>query len=421
MKLLLIVGLVLFISDIATARPKHWVIRDGKFYDRGQWVFLKIAKPLRNFADETEVDQLIADLDQLKRLHYNTIEINCYWHHFDTTGDGIPDKPTAPLRRLVDAIHARGMYPCLSVETYGVGGGQIPKGFWDRHPDAIAIDSDGKPVKDDEYGFGSAVPSFFHPEYLKASRQFIRSITEAVDHAKILYFETTVEPQFMGNHALEFSASGRTAYAAWLKKVGLERPAWPDTFPVPRAFLDDPIFNRFKADSLADWVNGDAAAYRDVAGRDAYIAVDYLETCGPDMRNRNGESRTFLRKLTGADIVQVNWHWVVRTRSPNECAYRNVWEVRREMNRDWAVAEHMTLNGSDYAADHVPDMLRNTIRNGTRFGWEFTNVRDDGHMFSMYQPGWVPKPTMRVVEEQWDQWMAEVRSAAAAARESSKR
>jgi hypothetical protein len=36
-----------------------WEIKDGKFYMDGQWKFLKIAKPLRNFADKEEVDQLI--------------------------------------------------------------------------------------------------------------------------------------------------------------------------------------------------------------------------------------------------------------------------------------------------------------------------------------------------------------------------
>ena len=55
------------------------------------------------------------------------------------------------------------------------------------------------------FNVGSTVPSLFSPDYLKASRNFIRNITKAVQHEKMLYFETTVEPQFMGNHALDWS------------------------------------------------------------------------------------------------------------------------------------------------------------------------------------------------------------------------
>ena len=50
-------------GDATTAPSKKWEIRDGRFYDNGEWMFLKVAKPLRNFGDENQVDQLIADLD----------------------------------------------------------------------------------------------------------------------------------------------------------------------------------------------------------------------------------------------------------------------------------------------------------------------------------------------------------------------
>jgi len=48
---------------------------------------------------------------------------------FDLNGDGIPDKSLEPLNKLINAIYEKGMYPCLSVETYAVGGGAIPDGF----------------------------------------------------------------------------------------------------------------------------------------------------------------------------------------------------------------------------------------------------------------------------------------------------
>jgi len=101
------------------------------------------------------------------------------------------------------------------------------------------------------------------------------------------------------------------------EKQGLEGPAWPEKFPVPGKFRTHPVWLRFRAESLADWVNQDAAAFRAVAGRDAYIAVDYLETCGSEMPRRNGNSVQFLEALTSADIIQpkplmaeVDDHWL---------------------------------------------------------------------------------------------------------------
>jgi hypothetical protein len=411
-KHLLAAALVCALSaTVALARPPEWVIRDGKLWVDGQWVFLKIAKPLRNFADEGQVEQLIKDLDVLQLKHFNCIEINCYWHHFDRNGDGTPDVPTKALRKLVDAIYDRGMFPCISVETYGVGGGQVPEGFWKKNPRAVAIDSDGKAVKDDEYGVMSAVPSIFSPEYLKASRNFIRSIARAVDHKKVLYFETTVEPQYIGNHALDYTPPAKAAYERWMKENFIDGPAFPESLPAPDEFVNDVTWNRFRAQALADWINGDADAFRSVAGGDAYIAVDYLETGGPDMRNRNGDSLTFLTHLTNADIVQVNWHWNAARHAPNGVAYENVRQVMKSEGRDWAVTEHMTINGTDYAVSDMEGLLRNTIRNSTHFGWEFVSVGASKSPFSVYDPDWSPRPTMKVVDENWGRWMKEVRAA----------
>ncbi|MBN2308534.1 MAG: beta-galactosidase [Candidatus Hydrogenedentes bacterium] len=384
-------------------------LRQGRLYVDGEWVFLKIGKPLRNFADAGSVDQLIADLPIIQEKAYNCLELNCYWHHFDPNGDGEIDMSLDPLRRLIDAITARGMFACLSVETYGVGGGTVPAGFWERHPDAIAVNAEGREVRDTEYGFGSAVPSQFAPAYLEASRRYIENLTAALPHEKLLYFETTVEPQYIGNQNIDYSIHARRAYEAWRAKAGGVGPPWPEAFPVPEAFRTDPVWSRFRAEALADWVNGDAAAFRRVAGEDAWIAVDYLETGGPEMPNRNGDSMTFLERLTGVNILQVNWHWHVGRRAPNEVAYRNVAAI----GRDWAVAEHMTLNGSDYRPEEVPAMLRNTLERGTRFGWEFVNLGPGTNApFSLYNDDWTPKPLMAEVDGRWDAWMAEVRAGA---------
>lgn len=396
--------------SVCAADPPRRELIDGRLHVDGRWVFLKIAKPLRNFADPREVQQLIDDLPVLQAKHYNAIEINCYWHHFDRDGDGAPDVSCEPLVQLIDAVAARGMFPCLSVETYGVGGGTVPAGFWKEHPDAVAVNSDGKPVRDTEYGFGSIVPSQFCPAYVEAAHHYIRTLTRAVPHEKLLYFETTVEPQYIGNQWIDFSEHARRAYEAWRAKQSEAAPDWPAAFPVPDAFLNDPRWLRFRAEALAAWVSADAVAFRDVAGKDAWVAVDYLETDGPEMPRRNGDSLTFLRNLRGVDIIQVNWHWHNARRAPNLAAYEHVRSVMRETGEHWAITEHMTLNGSDYAPDVVDDMLRNTLRQGTRFGWEFVNIAaasDDP--FSLYHDDWSPKPLMAPVDNAWDQWMREVR------------
>lgn len=253
----------------------------------------------------------------------------------------------------------------------------------------------------------TAVPSLHHRDYREAVHSFIRGLVAGVPHQKILFYETTVEPEFMGHQDIDYSVNARQAYEAWLTKTGLAGPAWPERFPGPGDFGTDPIWLRFRAESLADWVNGDAAAFRNVAGKDAYIAVDYLETCNGTMPQRNGDSVRFLEALTCSDIIQVNWHWRTDTRGPNECAYRNVWDVRKRLNRTWAISEHMTLNGSDYQPADVPAMLRNTLAQGTGFGWDFVNVTASSRdAFALYNDDWSPqaadggsgRPLARVAE-----------------------
>lgn len=346
---------------------------------------------------------------------YNALELNCYWHQFDRDGDGRPDVSLEPLAKLIEAIYAKGMFPCLAVETYGVGGGQIPAGFWQRFPDAMAVNADGAAVRDTEYGFNTAVPSLFHPGYLDASREFIRRLTRGLPHRRILHYETTVEPQFMGQQDLDYGPSARRAYEAWLAKNALSGPAWPAAFPVPESFRRDPTWLRFRAESLAAWVSGDAAAFREVAGPDAYVAVDYLETSGPEMARRNGDSVRFLSALEGVDIVQVNWHWHLGSRAPHRAAYAKVRQAMAASGRDWAISEHMTFNGSDYRPDEATAMLRNALASGTGYGWEFVNVSAaSGDPFSLYQDDWSPKPLIAVVDEHWAEWRREIAALAVA-------
>jgi hypothetical protein len=398
-------------------KPAVWKIENGKFYRDGEWVFLKIAKPLRNFADANAVQQLINDLDKLKSKQYNTIEINCYWHHFDHDGDGNPDVSLEPLNRLINTIYSKGMMPCLSVETYAVGGGQMPAGFWDRFPDADAINDQGKTVTDTEYGFGSRVVSIFHDGYRDAARTFIKTLTAGVDHEKVLYFETTVEPQYMGTINLCFSTHAKRAYTAWLAENGVtdSGASMPATFPIPQSFLDNSHWNKFRAQFLADWVNGDAAAFREIAGEDAYIAVDYLDAEESTMARRMGIPEEFLAHLHAPNIIQVNWSWFFPTNQPNQKAYDRVHHANQAYNRDWAITEHMTFNGSDFnhfSDDELRRILQNTLTQGTRFGWEFVSIDNATNgSFSLYNDDWSPKRVMGIVDLHWDEWLKHIGNA----------
>ena len=401
----------------------------GKLWIDGVHRFLKIGKPQLNFSCATWIDAFIPELAIVRAKGFDVLELNCYWHHFDPDGDGRIDPALlGPLNRLIQAIASHGMFASLSVETYGVGGGQVPAGFWEAHPDALAIDSSGEKVQDDEYGYNCAVPSLFDKDYLDRSRSFIRELAGGLDCSKILWYETTVEPQYMGTHWLDYSPAAKAAYGAWLRQNRLNGPAFPESFPGPESFLSDPVWNRFRAEWLADWINGDAQAFREVAGADAWIAVDYLDAEEATMRKRCGDPLTFLRHLTAANIVQINWTWHNMERKPNLKAYRRVRQAMEETGRDWAVTEHMTINGTDYHAHEMEALLRNTIANSTHFGWEFVDIladRDDPSVkpgavlpgafkpshFSVYGPDWQPKPAMAVVDERWDEWMGEIQIA----------
>lgn len=401
---------------------KQLVLRDGRMWIDGSHTFLKIGKPQRIFSDRSDIEQLIADLPIIRDKQYNCLELNCYWHHFDNIGNGDITVSLDPLNKLIEAIVAHGMYPCLSVETYAVGGGQIPENFWKLCPNAVAVDWKGQPVQDTEYGYMSAVPSLYSQEYLDRSRHFIRSLTGGLNHSNLLWFETTVEPQYMGSDWVDYSPTARASYHEWLESNDLAGPRMPDEFPMPESFLKDPTWNQFRAQWLADWVNGDAQAYRDVAGPESLIAIDYLDAIEDTMIRRCGDPLEFLRGLTAPNIVQVNWTWHNFERRPNQKAHDRVRQVMEETGRDWAITEHMTVNGCDYHQEDMQPLLLNTLHNGTRFGWEFVDIAPDrdpvelapNHVtpgnykpahFGVYDADWKPKPHMAVVEDRWDVWL----------------
>ncbi|MEM6601795.1 MAG: hypothetical protein AAF649_10455 [Verrucomicrobiota bacterium] len=403
---------------------------NGKLLVDGKHSFLKTGKPLRNFSDEQDIAQLIRDLPVLVSKNYRNLALNCYWHHFNPSGDGNIEVSLEPLRQLIAAIREHGMYASLSVETYGVGGGQIPSGFWEQHPEAVAVNHEGQPVRDTEYGYDTAVPSLFSEAYCQASRAYMTSLVEQLGAENFLYFETTVEPQFMGAQWLDYSTMAANAYAAWCQQQEDDAPAFPKSFPVSQSFREDPVWNRFRAQALAEWINGDARALRAGAGNaPLWIASDYLDAEEETCVRRCGNALELLRGMTEVDIVQINWSWCNIERKPNLRAYERVHQVRRECQPDWVIAEHMTINGTDYFESDMQGLLENTLNQGTQFGWEFVDIapdRDDPahplnyvtpgdfkpQHFGVYDGNWNPKPPLAVVENNWDEWMKRVEECA---------
>lgn len=403
-------------------KPNH-CLHEGRLYVNGSHLFLKTGKPLRDFSNSEEVGKLIMDLPKIAAKDYLNLAINCYWHHFNPSGDGRIEVSLEPLRELLKAIEAHGIYASLSVETYGVGGGQIPQGFWERNPAALAVNHKGEYVRDTEYGYNTAVPSLFSEEYLKASRSFISNLVKSLGAENFLYFETTVEPQYMGSQWLDFSNMAKFAYEAWAQDHPKANPLpFPDRFPASIEFLKSRAWNLFRAQHLANWINGDAKAMKSGANNpEIWIAMDYLDAEASTNMQRLGNPVELLRNLTEVNMIQINWSWCNIDRIPNLRPYERVHKVMQEQKKDWVITEHMTLNGADYFPSDVEGLLRNTLENGTRFGWEFVDIapdRDDPltkpndilpsdfkpQHFSLYDASWQPKPVMQLIESNWKNW-----------------
>ena len=401
-------------------------IRDGKFWQDGKWRFLKIGKPLANYASESGCSLIESYLPKYKELGYDVLELNCYWHHFETDGDGVIDKSLEPLKQLVAAIYAAGMFPCLTVETYSVGGGQMPKKFFEKYPEAVAINSNGKEVRDEEYGFNTAVVSIFHEAYRENVHKYIENLCRGLgDELKhILWFETTVEPQYTGdeNNKICYSENARRQYALWREANGITDPSseMPETFPMPDDFVKNGTWNKFRAQFLAKWVNEDAQVfkkvYKEITGKEGYVAADFLCASYGVQYLRDGNPQEFLNNLTVPDIIQVNWHWSLTDNAPNNRAYEYVRNAMAVNGRtDWVIAEHMTFNGNSFSGMSYSKILSNTLEQGTRFGWEFTNVTptSTGDTFSLYNLNeetgvWTARFPLSLLEQNWELWLEKI-------------
>jgi hypothetical protein len=218
----------------------------------------------------------------------------------------------------------------------------------------------------------------------------------------------------MGTINLCYGEHAKKAYQTWRAANNITDVAseMPTSFPIPEAFIRNETWNRFRAQFLAEWINGDAAAYREIAGDRAYIAVDYLDANEAEQFRRDGDPVEFLSALTVPNIIQVNWTWYFPTGKPNQKAYDRVWQVIRQSGKDWAVSEHMTFNGSDfiqYTTTQLEKILENTLAQGTRFGWEFVSVTNNsGGSFSLYHDDWSPKRVIGFVDDHWGYWLQRV-------------
>jgi hypothetical protein len=415
------------------APNETWEMRQGRFYRNGQWVFLKTGKLLRPFDQSGTADGVIAEIDvMVDRLNYNNFSLNIYPHAFDADADGRVDVDKVVawqgIGRILDHCWQRGIFASLSFETYNVGGGGVPSELFKRHPEVAAVNALGEPARDVEYGgeHGKQVPSIFHPIYLTWSRDFIRTFIAGLGReraSRLLFVETTVEPQYMGKcevgdkkmqrAMLDFSDAARTAYEQWraaLPENDRRRTAftWPSTQAQRNEAIGNQVFNEFRAWALAQWVNGDIEAIRSVAPG-VFVAVDYNGRFDDDDTQfaRIGDHLLFLKSLQGVDIIQVaphTWHW-------GNSSWEEVHRVNQDDRKGWAISENITISGASPDNDQeTTRILDDTLLYGTRWGWECVNAGNahERNHFYLYNRDW-SSPVADVIEgPNWDRWLKKI-------------
>ena len=426
----------------ATYKTRHvaaqetWEIRDGRFHQNGKWVFIKTAKLLDPFNQPETADKVIANIDvMVDRLQYNNFSINIYPYTFDEDGDGEVDPPQREaylnIGRIMDHCWQRGVFCSLSLETYNVGGGGVPASLFEKHPEIVAVNALGEPAYDVEYvgdiGTIKPLPSIFHPAYLKWSRDFMRHFLRGLGSqrtSRLLYIETTVEPQYLGQcnigdrdqrrAALDFSRAAQEAFRQWNAALPADsrRDAfrWPVTQLERDLAIGNPIFNKFRGQALGQWVTGDIQAIHSVVPT-VYIAVDYNGRFDDPNNIRVGDHEAFLRAIEGADIIQIAAHC---PKPWGSSSWDEVTHVSQLTRRAWAISEHMTATGASAEDDDtLTQILDNTLQRGTRWGWELVkaaNLRpQDG--FALYNKDWTG-PILDVIEGQnWDKWLKKIGAA----------
>ncbi len=413
-------------------RPNEsWDFNNGRFYRNGQWVFLKSGKLLHSFDDAGKTNQIIGEIDALiDSLNYNNLSLNIYPDSFDADADGRvdPSKQAAysGVARIIDHCWERGIFCSLSFETYNVGGGGTPQSLFTSHPETRAINALNQPASDIEYGTLKPIPSIYHPLYLEWSRNFIKYFLAGISKdrlSRLLYVETTVEPQYLGfdnynnppddrRAALDYGQSAQQAFVQWNAALPSNDPrknafTWPTTQAQRDASIGNQVFNDFRAEQLGGWVSGDIAAIRAVAP-EVYAAVDYNGRFDDAPKYRRvGNHLPCLAAINGANIIQVAPNAPVWGTS----SWDEVIQINQQKSKNWAISEHMTVAGAFSEDDgEITDILQNTLQRGTRFGWDFVNPRNTRatDFFSLYFSNWTG-PVLDVIEyANWNGWVQQI-------------
>ncbi len=419
------------------AANETWEIRDGRFHRNGRWVFLKTAKLLRNFADPRVGAATIGEIDLLiDRHHYSNFSLNIYPDVFDRDADGEVDAERAEavrqIGRILDHLWRRGVFGSLSLETYNVGGGGVPAALFEKCPGVQARNALLEPAADIEYagelapgaGF-KPIPSIHHPIYVRWAHTFIRDFLRRLGRVRIrrlLYVETTVEPQYLGRNNqskdqrkahLDHSEAASKAFGAWRRALPADHPKrkvrWPGSQEERDATIGNADWNVFRAEMLARWVNKDAAIVR-TAAPGVFAAVDYNARRDDPKDFRLGDRDTFLSKLEGVDIIQIAPHHVGAWGA--DC-WLEVRRVNERHGKGWAISEHMTAMGHFPEDDNsMRAILAETLKpdRGTRFGWDFVNVVNTRHFdrFALYHKDWT-SPVLDVCDNgRWFEWLERI-------------
>ncbi|MHB0998483.1 MAG: carbohydrate binding domain-containing protein [Armatimonadota bacterium] len=386
------------VSHWDSTQGSHARIKDNHLEMDNTATFLKTAQLAADFCNENLVG--MGYPTQFAAKGYTAAKVISYWFHFETANGTYGS--TTNVNNYINDCYNRGMDLGMTFETGNVGGGAVPEWMFNSYP-CQSYNSSGQPAIDTEYGTNFKVQSISSDAFLHKSRGWMTWMLRQVDKTKIRWYETAVEPQYIGNQWLDYSAPAYEKWRLWLAwryTISYLNSQWGtsytnyDQIPMPTS-SSDPKWNTWmvwRAYELANWINGDTQTIRNLVGEEALVAVDALIVS--NMGQRMGDQNRVMNAIN-PNIFQVNWHWF--NRAAYDTGYNLCVPIARTKNQ--AISEHMTLNNSDYVSADVDAILRHTLTKGNKFGWEFVNMRPTtSDSFALYYDNWAPKPLINVVD-----------------------
>ena len=358
-------------------------------------------------------DNLQADLtDRVGKLvekGYNSSSIGCFHKEMEitnaTSGGAAFYRPLTQLNNFISTAAASGLVQCIDFQTENVGGVNAAKYLFDWYPNTQAYDSSGQPAVDSEYDSYAKIQSLFAPGYLNRSRNFMTYILKNIDLDKITFYETTVEPQYIGTLLLDYSVEAYNEWRYWLSwrySLSTLNSLWSTTYtsytqiamPTNSASAQWDIWQTWRSYGLANWVNGDIQTIRNVVGERALVATDML--IANRMDNRMGNPTNFCNSVY-PNVFQVNWTW--HNNAPWDVGYDLMTPIAFEKNI--ALSEHMTFSGifCPGIPDDADTLLMRTLSRGNAFGWYFINFRPiTSSGGCLYNDDWTPKANIAVID-----------------------